>query len=336
MKQKHNLHSFHLRRLMFFCILLAAFFVVRVDAGQIPGGNARSASVLAYATEMSRGALHAGTNAARSANGFGNLALNSQLNSAAQAKAEHMAANDYWAHVAPDGTQPWFFFDQAGYDYIRAGENLAYGFLTSQATIDGWMDSPTHRANILGDYQDVGFGIVNSPSFQGKGNQTIVVAHYGTRPSAPEPPPAAAPAAPLATNTPPTAPSSAPATPQSTSSPSSPSAPATSPVSSDKPDSGSKESDDAKISPNPAVAVAKPSRVSVLSMMSDKRLPLAALVSLTLICVAAAGYAMTHRVAFQHALATGEHFVIHHPGLDTAVFAALTTLILLTTYGNIG
>jgi hypothetical protein len=198
MTQKHKKHVFHLRRIGLFSALLVAFFVVRLDAGSLPAGASKP-HVLAYASEMSRGGLLSGTNAARSANGFGAFALNSQLNNSAQAKAQDMANKNYWAHVAPDGTQPWYFFDQAGYSYIKAGENLAYGFSTSQAAVDGWMNSPSHRANILGDYIEVGFGIVNTPNYQSNGEQTIVVAHYGTQQTSA---PTAAPAAPAATPTP--------------------------------------------------------------------------------------------------------------------------------------
>ena len=71
--------------------------------------------------------LLAENNASRAANGLGAFSLNSQLNNSAQAKAQNMADNNYWAHVAPDGTQPGIF-EAAGYTYSAAGENLAYGF----------------------------------------------------------------------------------------------------------------------------------------------------------------------------------------------------------------
>ena len=175
MKQTSHHKTYHLRRVGLLGALLLTLFIVRYDAGA--GAVTQPGNVLAYATEMSRSALLAGTNAARNQNGLGNLTLDTQLSNAAQAKAEHMVANDYWAHVAPDGPQPWYFFGQAGYTYQRAGENLAYGFSNSQNTINGWMNSPGHRANIVGEYADVGFGFVQTPNFVGSGQQTIVVAH---------------------------------------------------------------------------------------------------------------------------------------------------------------
>jgi len=142
--------------------------------------KANGSGVLAYATNTSTSGLLSATNAQRSANGVAALSLNAKLNSAAQAKANDMVARDYWSHQTPDGQEPWVFFNNAGYDYLAAGENLAYGFSSSSTTIDGWMGSPPHKANLLSTtFLEVGFGIANSPNFVGKGPQTVVVAEYG-------------------------------------------------------------------------------------------------------------------------------------------------------------
>lgn len=149
-----------------------------------------SGDVLAKATNISISGLLSATNVQRSSNGVGSLGLDSQLNAAAQAKANDMVSRGYWAHVTPDGKQPWWFITNAGYQYLSAGENLAYGFMTSDATITGWMNSPSHRTNLLnGTFTEVGFGIAdtndyiyNDPPPNGPstshGPQTIVVAMY--------------------------------------------------------------------------------------------------------------------------------------------------------------
>lgn len=161
--------------------------------------------VLAYATNTSSAGLLDSTNAQRSANGVGTLISASKLTSAAQAKANDMVSRDYWSHQTPDGEQPWVFIANAGYQYLSAGENLAYGFSNSSATVTGWMNSPSHKANLLStNFTEVGFGIANSPNFVASGPQTVVVAMYGKPQvaSAATPPPAAitpAPAAPKAT-----------------------------------------------------------------------------------------------------------------------------------------
>jgi hypothetical protein len=136
--------------------------------------------VLSYATDMSLSGLLSSTNSQRTANGLGSLALNATLNQAAQAKANDMAARDYWSHNTPDGATPWTFFVSAGYNYQNAGENLAYGFDNYDATVTAWMNSPEHKANVLGSYTEVGFGVANNANYQGTGPETIIVAMYAT------------------------------------------------------------------------------------------------------------------------------------------------------------
>jgi hypothetical protein len=135
--------------------------------------------VLGYATNMTHNGLLASTNVQRQENKLPSLALSETLSRAAQAKAEDMVHKNYWSHTTPDGQEPWIFINQTGYQYQAAGENLAYGFISSDAAVIGWMNSPGHRANILnGEYQEVGFGIANAKNYQGEGEQTIVVAMY--------------------------------------------------------------------------------------------------------------------------------------------------------------
>ena len=139
--------------------------------------------VLGANSDYSPSTLLTSTNQQRTAVDQSELTINPLLTAAAQAKAEDMAARNYWSHDTPDGQAPWSFITAAGYNYELAGENLAYGFNGAEEAVAGWMNSPGHRANILNaGYQNVGFGIVTVANYQGKGEQTIVVAEYG-RPS---------------------------------------------------------------------------------------------------------------------------------------------------------
>jgi uncharacterized protein YkwD len=82
------------------------------------------------------------------------------LMKAAEDKSRHMIIHNYFEHYAL-GLTPWSFIINSGYDYSIAGENLAMGFKTSEGLVEAWMNSPTHRANILNpDYEDIGVGIV--------------------------------------------------------------------------------------------------------------------------------------------------------------------------------
>ncbi len=184
---------------------------------------ARSSQVLGFATAISQSELIRLTNQTRLANGVGALRESSQLDQSAKLKAQNMFAEDYWAHYAPSGKSPWYWFDQAGYVYTLAGENLARDFDTSQGVIDGWMNSPSHRENMLAPgYKDIGIAVVNG-YMQGH-DTTLVVQHFGTpTQTATTPPPATGQTTPKSTvQTPPSTQSqTAPATtnPQPTQSP---------------------------------------------------------------------------------------------------------------------
>lgn len=115
-------------------------------------------------------------NADRARLGLPVLRLDHTLNLAAFAKAEDMLANDYFAHVSPEGVKPWHWFKAMGYTYSHAGENLAIGFDDSSDLERSWMASPKHRANILSsDYSDMGVAIVY------KNGQQMVVQLFGSR-----------------------------------------------------------------------------------------------------------------------------------------------------------
>jgi hypothetical protein len=145
--------------------------------------------VLGVSTSISSSEVISLTNIQRANNGLPALNTNSKLMSAAQAKAQDMFAKDYWAHNAPDGTTPWYWITAAGYNYSTAGENLAKGFSTSNGVVQGWMNSPGHRANILNtSFIDTGVAVM-SGTLQGE-STTLVVAMYGSLPGeSPNPPP---------------------------------------------------------------------------------------------------------------------------------------------------
>jgi uncharacterized protein YkwD len=88
-------------------------------------------------------------NADRTRDGLPALQLNPTLNLAAYAKAEDMISNHYFAHTSPDGVAPWYWIKTLGYNYSFAGENLAIGYHNASDLENSWMQSPTHRANIL-------------------------------------------------------------------------------------------------------------------------------------------------------------------------------------------
>jgi len=125
------------------------------------------------------GALVALTNEDRMANGLAEVTHDALLDRAAQAAAEDMAANSYFAHISPDGKDPWYWLNLVGYKYSYAGENLAVNFTDSKNVQSAWMESPTHRSNIMKrEYTSVGFGTANG-MYEGK-ETTFVVSFFAS------------------------------------------------------------------------------------------------------------------------------------------------------------
>lgn len=134
-------------------LLIFSFF--RQIPSVLPG-------ILGYASNITVSDLLKYTNERREALGVGSLTLNPKLTQAAQKKAAHMFSKNYWAHKAPDGTEPWSFILGENYDYLYAGENLAKNFNDSSDVVEAWYKSPSHRDNLVSDkYTDVGFAVVN-------------------------------------------------------------------------------------------------------------------------------------------------------------------------------
>ena len=135
--------------------------------------------VLGFAAQISPSEVVRLTNDRRITAGLLPLSENGALSQAAQAKGADMLNKGYWAHFAPDGTSPWSFFTDFGYRYRYAGENLARDFSSPGAAVDAWMNSPTHRENILnGNYKEVGIGVVEG-NLAGV-ETTIIVQFFGT------------------------------------------------------------------------------------------------------------------------------------------------------------
>jgi hypothetical protein len=115
----------------------------------------------------------------RNDNSLQGLTINPVLTAAAQAKANDMAEREYFAHVSPDGKNSWYWFREAGYSFLYAGENLAVNFSDSKDVEKAWMNSPTHRANILdGHFTEIGIATAEG-SYQGH-RTTFVVQMFGT------------------------------------------------------------------------------------------------------------------------------------------------------------
>lgn len=99
-------------------------------------------------------------NAQRAKAGLSPLTLDKELSANAAVRAEEIV--NHFAHTRPNGSS---FSTAITISYRRAGENIAYGYPTAEAVMNGWMNSEGHRANILqSSFTKIGVGVVQKGS----------------------------------------------------------------------------------------------------------------------------------------------------------------------------
>jgi uncharacterized protein YkwD len=151
-----------------FLIIVVLISVPPLRSGVLDSLSAIYASVLVNLTNQNRVAAN-----------ISELTVNPLLERAAQMKADDMAAKGYFAHNTPDGKTPWYWFEQAGYQYIYAGENLAVNFTESRDVETAWMNSPGHFLNIMNPkFTEIGIA-TSSGSYKGR-QAVFVVQLFGT------------------------------------------------------------------------------------------------------------------------------------------------------------
>jgi hypothetical protein len=170
---KHNHYTPHLLQKKALVVYLLVAFMLNFVFVKLPAFSVKA--------EVSANRLYELHNEQRASHNLPSMKINTALVESANKKAVAMLASDCWSHYCPNGESPWQFFDEAGYGYVYAGENLAEGFDDDAAVMNAWMNSPTHRANILKpEFDEIGIGFARG-NFQGIANNTIVVVHFGSR-----------------------------------------------------------------------------------------------------------------------------------------------------------
>lgn len=160
----------------------------RVSSGKyflrvLPGSSGESSYKLTTradaARDMSKGEqIWDLVNRRRTSRGLPALALNTQLNSSAQLHSNNMAEQDFFSHTDHLGRSSRDRIIAANYAPMWSGENIAAGNATASATIDQWMNSSGHRANILNvNYTEIGVGVRSLSNDTGTTNWN----HYWTQ-----------------------------------------------------------------------------------------------------------------------------------------------------------
>ena len=129
--------------------------------GQVLTIPTLDATVSSYEAEVVRL-----VNQHRASNGLPALKSNWELSRVARYKSQDMADRGYFSHNSPTYGTPFQMLTAFGLSYRTAGENIAYGQRTPKQVVDGWMNSPGHRANILNpSYTQLGVGYVSGGNY---------------------------------------------------------------------------------------------------------------------------------------------------------------------------
>jgi len=134
----------------------------------------------ALASDITRASVIAAMNEYRAQHHVPPLREDRRLDAAANDRMTDMEDLGYWAHESPDGRSPFVWLPAHGYEIHFAGENLASGFETTELLVEGWMESPGHRANILSpNFEDCGIAIIDGMTMR-RGNGKSIVVMFGT------------------------------------------------------------------------------------------------------------------------------------------------------------
>jgi uncharacterized protein YkwD len=144
--------------------VLLAFLLVPALAF---GADPRDITVESVIAEM---------NVYRAERGLPALVEDSRLTKAAQDRMRDMEDLGYWGHIAPDGRSPFLWLRANGYQHTYAAENLASGFETVGILVEGWMESPGHRVNIISPlYSKCGVAIIEGGTAGRQNGKSVVV-----------------------------------------------------------------------------------------------------------------------------------------------------------------
>ena len=108
-------------------------------------------------------------NNVRVENGLKQIAADGLLNEVAGIRSQDLINRNYFSHYTPEGTNVFDVMRSSGVSFRYAGENLAQSAPASAGTVEGflnaWMNSPTHRDNILrAQYTKIGVSMAEIDS----------------------------------------------------------------------------------------------------------------------------------------------------------------------------
>jgi uncharacterized protein YkwD len=190
-------------------LLAAVVLTAALPASASAACGGADASLSSLDTATARGALLCTVNAERTARGLSAYGETATLSQAAQGFGDAMVAQAFFDHVSPAGSTLVSRVREAGWlpatGTYSIGEAIAWAGTpldTAAQVVDGWMNSPPHRAILLSDsFREAGLGIAQGIPV-GAGPGATVVLDAGVRNGASRSAGAATPATPAAGATP--------------------------------------------------------------------------------------------------------------------------------------
>jgi uncharacterized protein YkwD len=161
------------------CFVVLAFVALPAASALACAGEQATPGSVSSATY--NGAVECLVNQQRAASGLGALSHDRHLARAARRYSASMVRQQFFAHVSPSGSTLSERARAAGWSGRTLGETLGWGsgtLATPSAIVNGWMNSPPHRAIILGGFRKMGLGVA-SGSPVGLGGAATVTADFG-------------------------------------------------------------------------------------------------------------------------------------------------------------
>jgi len=147
----------------------------------LPFGTSQFGALIEQVREFSSRDIIAETNQIRASYNVEPLKTSPALDLAAADKLQDMTDKGYFAHISPMGVTPWTWMIMNHYNYSIAGENLAIGFPSADAVVTAWVNSPSHRDNIVNPkYSDIGVAVGYAKLGISEG--VLVVQMFGSTP----------------------------------------------------------------------------------------------------------------------------------------------------------
>jgi uncharacterized protein YkwD len=158
-------------------LAVVAFLALPVAGALACDGDQSRPGAAAYSR-----AVECLVNQQRAGAGLSGLGHDRRLARAARRFSTSMVREGFFDHVSPQGSTLGTRARAAGWSGSTLGETIGWGagtLATPSAIVQGWMDSPPHRAILLdGEFSRIGLGVA-SGSPEGLSGAATVTADFG-------------------------------------------------------------------------------------------------------------------------------------------------------------